>query len=116
MGQGEGKIQTDDFSKSVGLVTEAEIVFSECIETLKRKNADYSNNADSLKNFKVSAMVANVTTSQGILVRLMDKMTRIGNLINKEASVKDESIFDTIMDAINYCLILLVALKEEKNG
>ena len=46
-------------------------------------------------------------------MRLMDKMTRIGNLMDSEAKSKDESIFDTIQDAINYSAILLHALRIE---
>jgi hypothetical protein len=45
----------------------------------------------------------------------MDKMTRIGNLLNKDqAQVKDESIFDTIQDAINYSAILYFGILMEQ--
>lgn len=96
------------------LLTSTEKLFAEALETMKRKNADYSGDNRGMKNFETSALVANVKMSQGILVRLMDKMTRIGNLINTEAKVKDESIFDTCQDAINYVAILYHALQIER--
>lgn len=89
-------------------------LFSQALETMKKKNADYSGDRESMKNFKISAQVAGVKMSQGILTRLCDKVTRIGNLINKEAAVKDETVFDTIQDLINYAAILYYGLQIEK--
>ena len=55
--------------------------------------------------------------SKGILTRLVDKVTRIGNLIDKEeGEVNDESIFDTIQDLINYSAILHYCIKIERYG
>lgn len=95
------------------LIESTEKLFAEALETMKKKNADYSGDNSSLKNFELSAMVANISVPKGILVRLMDKMTRIGNLMDREAQVQDETVFDTIQDAINYCAILLHALRIE---
>ena len=47
-----------------------------------------------------------VTPERGLLVRISDKISRISNLLDKEAAVKDESISDSIDDAINYLAIL----------
>lgn len=95
------------------LLESTEELFAEALETMRKKNADYSGDNTSLKNFELSARVANISVPKGILVRLMDKMTRIGNLMDREGQVKDESIFDTIQDAINYSAILLHALRIE---
>lgn len=101
-----------------GLIDNSETLFNKGIETMIKKNQDYagSNEAEgAMKNFKVSAEVSHIPMSKGILVRLMDKMTRIGNLIHtNNAAVKDESIFDTLQDAINYSAILYFALLIEK--
>ena len=67
-----------------------------------------------MRNFELSAEVSGTTVQQGILTRLMDKMTRVGNLLSQEAAVKDESIEDTIKDAINYCAILLYSVKNAR--
>jgi len=37
---------------------------------------------------------------------MVDKISRAGNLIKKQAEVKDESIHDTLRDLANYALIL----------
>jgi hypothetical protein len=88
------------------LITSMVSTFDDCINTAIRKNNDYGGtNNDPFANFRNST-IAGVTVQKGILVRLMDKMTRISTLLDKEAMVKDETIFDTIDDAINYLAIL----------
>jgi len=90
------------------LLESMESTFKNCLEIAKKKNADYAGdteNSDPFQNFKNSTVVK-VSVERGILVRLMDKMSRISNLIDAEAKVKDESVYDTIDDAINYLSIL----------
>ena len=80
--------------------------FENCMQTAIRKNNDYGgSNNNPFANFENST-VAGVPVERGILVRLMDKMSRISTLLDKEAMVKDEAITDTIEDAINYLAIL----------
>ena len=95
------------------LIASTELLFREALETMKKKNADYAGDPTSMRNFELSADVAGIPMSKGVLVRLMDKMTRIGNLMDRVGRVADESIFDTIQDAINYSAILLHALRLE---
>lgn len=97
------------------LIESTEALFDSALATMKKKNADYSGSSESMRNFRLSAEIAHVTMTQGILTRLMDKVTRIGNLLNKEdREVKDESIFDTIQDLINYAAILYYGVKIEQ--
>jgi hypothetical protein len=88
--------------------------FAKVLETVRRKNNDYSGETaavnDPFKNFK-NSLVIGVPVEKGILVRLMDKMSRISNLLTQEAKVKDEAIADTIDDAISYFAILSSYLK-----
>jgi len=98
----------------IGLIESTEKLFAEALATMKKKNADYAGDSDSMKNFQISAQVANVKMSQGILTRLTDKTTKIGNLIVKEGAVKEESIFDTVQDLINCAAILHYALQMER--
>jgi hypothetical protein len=80
--------------------------FERCYLTAIAKNNDYGgSNGDPFANFRNST-IAGVSVEKGILVRLMDKMSRISTLLDKEAMVKDESITDTIEDAINYLAIM----------
>jgi len=97
------------------LLEEMKEVFSNAIKIVDKKNRDYATNSDPFLNFKGSEQVG-VSVPRGILVRIMDKITRVGNLLNKEASVKDEAIEDTLLDLCNYCAILLVYLKDAKSS
>lgn len=94
------------------LLDSLEKTFATALEIARRKNADYAGNTDPFKNFKMCEQFG-VSTEKGILIRISDKISRISNLLDKEAEVKDESIFDTIDDAINY-LAILKAYKQNK--
>ena len=75
------------------------------IEIIDSKNNDYARESDPFKNFR-SAEVAGVNVGRAILVRILDKMSRVSNLLDREASVKDETINDTLLDMANYIAIL----------
>jgi hypothetical protein len=88
------------------LLNDIQETFTKCMEVVVKKNNDYGGtNNNPFANFE-NATVAGVTVERGILVRLMDKMSRISTLLEQEAMVKDEAITDTIEDAINYLAIL----------
>lgn len=88
--------------------------FTRCLEVAISKNHDYGgSNKDPFANFRNST-IAGVPVERGILVRLMDKMSRISTLLDKEAQVKDEAVIDTIDDAINYLAIMKSYLKQNK--
>lgn len=84
--------------------------FKEALAITIAKNKDYADIDSPFKNFELSAQVAGLPVAKGMLIRIMDKMTRISNLLEREAVVKDEKIDDTITDAINYLNILKVYL------
>ena len=86
-------------------------IFKELEDTLRRKNADYTGGKSEFFNFEKSADVANVSVGKSIIVRMMDKMTRMSSLLEREAQVKDEKIEDTIKDLIGYAIILLAYLE-----
>jgi hypothetical protein len=100
----------------MGLIEASKTLFDLALQTMRKKNADYSGSDKDMKSFETSATVANIPMSKGILVRLMDKMTRIGNLIEKGSLTGEvgESIFDTIQDAINYSAILYYGIVIEQ--
>jgi hypothetical protein len=83
-----------------------------CYTILDAKNKDYAVDEDAFLNFNNSITIG-VTPQRAILVRLMDKMTRISNLLDKDESVQDEKINDTIRDAVNYLLILSAMLSKK---
>jgi len=86
------------------------------------KGGDYNGaqqeSGDTLFNLRVAAMLGIVPTPEtGILVRLSDKLMRLCSLLRPNATqhVKDESIEDTIGDAINY-LSYVGAMLAKKAG
>lgn len=89
-----------------------EIIFKEAVDIARKKNTDYSKDSDPFLNFRFSPYVG-VPVERGILVRICDKLSRISNLLDQEAQVKDESIEDTLKDLINYSAILLTYIKQK---
>jgi transcriptional antiterminator Rof (Rho-off) len=80
-----------------------------------QKGHDYSGEADTLRNVKTAEMLGICTAEQGVVIRLGDKLNRLAQLTKPDAiaRVKDESVNDTLLDMINYS-VLLLALRAEK--
>ena len=105
---GEGASQTDgagDASKGNSLHDHMRETFARCLSISIAKNRDYASNADPFSNF-CRAETVGVTVERGILVRLTDKLARISNLLDQDATVAGESLGDSIDDAVNYLAIL----------
>ena len=76
------------------------------------KNSDYANGADPFHNFRMSRLL-HIPEAKGVLLRMQDKIARMVSLIDRgDLKVKDESMTDTIIDLINYSVILHGLLKE----
>jgi len=93
--------------------------FDELVEEIKKlyemKNADYSEENDSLSNFKLSEKFG-IPAWIGCLIRISDKFSRICQLATKsEPSVKSETIIDTLKDLATYSLIC-IELYEQWQG
>jgi len=79
------------------------------------KNHDYSGEGgDPYKNFRESEKLG-IPAWKGILVRIGDKYSRIMNLANSEAHVKDEKIEDTLLDLANYSILCLLVKEEAES-
>lgn len=87
--------------------------FREGLDLMIKKNSDYSRGTDAFANFKTSELVQ-VPVERGILVRIMDKVSRISNLLDGEAEVKDESLEQTVLDAMNYFNLLLTYIQQKE--
>jgi hypothetical protein len=96
--------------------------FMELLEVMgdihQRKNADYSPGADPWRNFRRSERV-HVPAFVGAWNRLGDKIERSETLIanvmdgkGENAAVKDESLWDTLIDGANYFLIVACLYEE----
>jgi len=96
-----------DINPSNPLLNSMDETFKSCYNTAVKKNHDYGGNHNNpFANFLTSESITGVAAERGILVRLGDKFSRISTLLDKQGMVADESIDDTIMDAINYLAIL----------
>ena len=82
-------------------------------DIMARKASDYSGGGDCNRNIKACERLGIASAETGVLIRLMDKIQRVTTLITNEAKVKDETIFDTIIDARNYLCILYDLLQEK---
>jgi predicted dithiol-disulfide oxidoreductase (DUF899 family) len=87
--------------------------FSEGLALMIKKNSDYANPKDSFANFKRSELVG-VPVERGILVRIMDKISRIHNVLDATPEVKDESLEQTVIDTMNYFNILLTYIQQKE--
>ena len=71
------------------------------------KNADYATESNPFSNFEKAEILGICSNEAGFLVRIMDKISRITNYLNKgELLVEDESVTDSIQDAANYLILL----------
>lgn len=75
---------------------EVEIIASNLVETLIKKNADYGNNVD--KNIDEWGL-------SSLAIRLDDKLSRFKNLIKNNRQVADETIEDTLLDLAGYAIL-----------
>jgi len=90
--------------------------FGQCVELSKKKNADYTGQAqDPFSNF-TSVEVLGIKTEHGFLTRMFDKMKRISSFVqNGELQVKDESVIDTLRDLANYSALLAGYIESKKS-
>lgn len=88
------------------------------VETMRRKNADYTGATDDpFANFKAVETAGVCSTEQGIVVRMHDKLSRVGSLLKTgKAQVQDESVQDTLKDLAAYSLILADYLSQKAKG
>ena len=89
-------------------------LLDELRELTLKKRAGYSPGADPFANFRQSTMFG-VDPVKGILVRVMDKLSRVASLL--ESALNDmigESIEDNLIDAGNYLLIAVAYRRSEQ--
>ena len=87
--------------------------FEDAYSTIEKKNHDYGGDEDLYKNFNASSFVG-VSPEKAIMVRMLDKISRVSTLLDKEAKVKEESMDDTLMDLANYASILNTRTKNRE--
>jgi hypothetical protein len=83
-------------------------------DILLKKGNDYAN-ADRLSNFKLAGNICQLTPEQNCLSLIATKVARLGVLLNSGKQPNNESINDSVIDLINYG-VLLSMLLEENHG
>jgi hypothetical protein len=80
-------------------------------KTFIDKDADYAGPRGPFGNFKECETIG-LPAYVGCYVRMMDKITRLNNLILFDPKIKDEKIHDTAMDLANYSVVFRILLDE----
>jgi hypothetical protein len=68
-------------------------------------------------NFRRAEFLGFSTAEMGVLIRMTDKMSRISTFLNRgQLSLENESVYDAIVDMINYSVILAGLLKDRESN
>jgi hypothetical protein len=90
---------------------------NDALSLMKKKNHDYAGNSgvEPFANFTRAEAMGITSTEKAMLVRMLDKMSRLSSFVeNKEFKVEDEKLQDTIVDMINYSVLLYAYLLDKK--
>ena len=83
-------------------------------DVMQKKNHDYAAQADPFFNLRQCEAFGLCSVEQGILVRMTDKISRLSQFVkNRELKVADESIEDTLVDLVNYAVLLRAYLADK---
>lgn len=83
----------------------------ECTDIQYMKSNDYASDDNVFQAFEMSK-IAGITPAQAAFSRILDKTSRLGNIINNKEMKVGESCLDTVEDMINYLSILQVLLEQ----
>lgn len=84
---------------------------------MRRKQADYTNGTDDpFRNFALGPSMGVGTVPSGIFIRFLDKVSRLATFIHRGKFEVDESVQDTIVDAINYLVLLKASVILEETS
>tara|TARA_Y100001970_G_C13696540_1_gene585058 strand:- start:67 stop:399 length:333 start_codon:yes stop_codon:yes gene_type:complete len=89
------------------------------VNLMRVKNHDYSggrDDSDPFLNFTRVERLGITDTKTGFMVRMTDKISRLITFIhNGSFKTKDEALKDTILDLINYSILLYAYSTTEKD-
>lgn len=98
------------------LLKHHEVVCKQARDLMDKKNRDYAGNdgKEPFANFTRVESMGICSTEQGFMVRLTDKMSRLSSILQSgKTNVTNETFDDTLVDVINY-IVLLSAYRQEK--
>lgn len=82
---------------------------SAALELMRKKNNDYAgaDGTKPFKNFELCETLGLTKTEVGMVVRLSDKLQRLAHILGgQNMLVKEESLRDTLLDIINYSVLI----------
>jgi len=91
---------------------QAEIVFGELLDLLKKKNNDYAEDDNCFSNFEYCADKADISVDNVFMVFLAVKLARLKELLSGKET-KNESIIDTLKDMANYAVLFSLYLNNK---
>lgn len=87
----------------------------EALELMEKKNKDYAGNNSPFANFERVQHLGICSPEQGFLVRMADKLSRLSTYANVgKFEVSDEGVKDTLIDMINYSVLLYAYIESKK--
>ncbi len=91
-------------------------VFGRCLEIVNQRSLKYTGTSEPFANFESAAETADTDAIQGIMTRFGDKLGRIktglrGLRQGEFQDFPDESLKDSLEDAINYLAVVYVYLE-----
>ena len=87
--------------------TDVDAILSELRSIMMKKQADYG---------PLNIALAPGGPMNGLRVRMYDKLARLNNLADKDATPNFESIEDTLIDLANYAIIGLLVQRGQWEG
>jgi hypothetical protein len=104
----------DSPATRAGLLKLHERLCSAAHDLLKSKNQDYAGGGDPYANFRGSATFG-IHPIIGILLRMQDKAKRVESFALKgELQVKSESVTDSLVDLINYSVLIAGMIEADR--
>jgi len=90
------------------------VILNRCTTLQEEKSNDYASEDDVFQAFEMSR-IAGIEPVQGMFSRVLDKISRLGNIVSKKEMKVCERSLDTIQDTINYLLMVQIQLEENEN-
>jgi hypothetical protein len=115
----EAPERIEDIMNRDELLKNHEVLCEKAYELMKRKNADYAGRkgVEPFANFTRCESMGVCATEQGMLVRMIDKISRLSSFVEAGVfQVKDESLEDTIVDVINYAVLFASYVEDKRNS
>lgn len=91
-------------------------LYKKGFDTIIKKGADYANDTNGFANFEKVAHMLDMDTRKVFLFYITTKLVRLSELFEGNTKPKNESVEDTIMDFVNYAVLLKAWLMKQSKS